>query len=204
VRLSDYPSVVVLEEKYDEILKDKDFLEGSRYWRHWETGFSISSFKSRKNKTDESNEYGNWMRVSHDTDKRSGGAWQRLDLPIPKYFRVGVWSKAENVEGPMDSTYSLIIEMKFKDSPGSIGTHVLFQNGTTDWEYKSVHLKPPIDRVRKFSQLSSDYVEDVFVRLNFSNRKGTVWFRNLTIDYEPNYSKMALFGQRRVHPFCEF
>ncbi len=103
-------------------------------------------------------------------DKSLGLSWSfTISQTHPEPVTMSGWSRAENVEGSMDSDYSLYIDVIYTDGTPSWGHQVQFSTGTHDWQ----ELKLLVIPEKEIRQISCYAL--------FRYKKGSVWFDDITI-----------------------
>lgn len=81
------------------------------------------------------------------------------------------WSKAEDVSGEEDQSYSLLADVTFTDGSKSTGNFIPFSTGTHDWECKAF-LFDPKDKP----------VKEMDLWCVWEGRSGRVWFDTISVN----------------------
>ena len=143
-------------------------------WEAWEKGFVLD---------------GNVIVCDNGKDvkvQRGAGQTVVLDQKTPAPITAAAWSRSENVEGGINSDYSLYLDILYMDGENLYGQSSPFTNGTHDWERKEVILIP------------KKPVKEVSFYLLMRGHSGKAWFRGAVLNQTESVSGGVLFDGNNV------
>ncbi len=159
IDFSNSPFTEKLENGDLETIANNQFREVNRYGN----GYQIKQGEGRNDSTAAYCE-------NPDASQRFGLQWSfQLNQKSPLPVRFTGWSRAEDVEGSSDSSYSLYIDLVYQDGTPSWGHNVPFSTGSHGWEEETLFVVPdkPIRTLSCYAL--------------FRNHKGRVWFDDFSI-----------------------
>ncbi|MCD6360740.1 MAG: hypothetical protein J7M38_07725 [Armatimonadetes bacterium] len=144
-------------------------------WQAWDAGYDVDERISHSGKRS--------VRCSLPTTdvERGIGCTVTLNQTQALPIIATGWSRAENVSGSPDRTYSLYLDLEYMDGTPLWGQTATFDCGTHDWQKRTVTIIPPKP------------VRSVIIYGIFRHKTGTVWFDDFTLTTLKPTARAAVF-----------
>ncbi|OGV61975.1 MAG: hypothetical protein A3K19_30515 [Lentisphaerae bacterium RIFOXYB12_FULL_65_16] len=145
-------------------------------WEPWEKGFARE---------------GDALVCDNGADtavQRGAGQTMELNQTEPRPIVAVAWSRAEGVQGSMNSDYSLYLDILYMDGEPLWGQAAPFSVGTHDWERRQVMVVP------------AKPVKSVSMFLLQRRHSGKAWFRDATLSQVEVPGGAVMFDAVPVQP----
>lgn len=148
------------------LLRNAGFEEGEKSWSNFKSPSGIDTTVARSGKAS--------MRLENPSRMDSQAAQSvTLNQKQPVPILVQASSKAENVEGPPNTGYSLYVDIYYADGTKLYGTTYNFKTGTTGWQLGELYIEP------------SKPIASLSVNLLLRGKSGKAWFDDLAMMEDP-------------------
>jgi hypothetical protein len=144
------------------LLKNGGFEDGDKGWSNFKAPSGIDTTVARSGKAS--------MRLENPSRMDSQAAQSvSLNQKQPTPILVQASSKAEDVEGPPGTGYSLYVDIYYTDGTKLYGTTYNFKTGTTGWQLGELYIEP------------SKPIASLSVNLLLRGKSGKAWFDDLAL-----------------------